>query len=79
MKRLIRLYVDGVSKEAKAAFGGKSDSVSGCKSLTHGCGVLFNWRSFWVGCHYSKRDMRLCINLVPCLTFWWVKPGGVLP
>ncbi len=42
-------------------------------------GVLFNWKACWIGAHYSKRDKRLCVNLVPCLTIWWAQPGGNTP
>jgi hypothetical protein len=42
-------------------------------------GVIFRLRSFWVGCHYSDRHMRFCINLVPCLTFWFTLKGGSPP
>lgn len=45
----------------------------------HSFGLLFNWRACWMGWHYSKRDKRLCINLVPCLTIWWTQPGGNTP
>lgn len=42
-------------------------------------GVLFNWRSFWVGCHYSRYNRRFCINLIPGFTFWITKKGGKRP
>lgn len=75
MKRLIRLYNPkhgaGRGYHFSEAFGGNS----ACNNV----GLLFNWRAFWVGGHYSKKDKRLCINLVPCLTLWWAKPGGKLP
>ena len=49
------------------------------KAYFHCFGVLFNHRAFWLGYHYGARDKRLCINLLPCLTLWWARPGGVLP
>lgn len=45
----------------------------------HCFGLLVNWRALWVGAHYSKHDKRLCLNLLPCVTLWWTKPGGKLP
>lgn len=35
--------------------------------------------SLWVGAHWSKHNRRLCVNLVPCLTVWFVLAGGVVP
>lgn len=78
MKRLIRLY----NPKQGAGRGCHFNEPQGCihaTACTHNFGLLFNWRALWVGGHYSKRDKRLCVNLVPCLTFWWVKPGGKLP
>ena len=43
------------------------------------CGLLARMGSFWIGMHYSKWDRRLCINLLPCVTFWIALPGGTLP
>lgn len=79
MKRLIRLYINDFTGKLASAVGSKSNGVAGCKSITYGCGLLFNWRALWVGGHYSNKDKRLCVNLAPCLTFWWVRPGGTLP
>lgn len=45
----------------------------------HGVGLLVNWRSLWVGAHYSEHHRRWCINPLPCITIWWTKPGGYLP
>ncbi len=42
-------------------------------------GVLWNWTSGWIGAHWSKRDKRLCVNLIPFGTFWFTAPGGVIP
>lgn len=42
-------------------------------------GVLWNWRAAWVGVHHSKEAKRTCVNLVPFLTVWYTKPGGMLP
>ena len=42
-------------------------------------GVIFRWWSFWIGFHYSKFNKRLCLNILPCLTFWITLPGGVKP
>lgn len=45
----------------------------------HKVGVLLNWHAGWIGWHYSEHHKRLCINLIPCVTLWWTKPGGTLP
>jgi len=42
-------------------------------------GIIFRWWSFWIGFHYSKFNKRLCINILPCITFWITLPGGVKP
>lgn len=42
-------------------------------------GILFRLASFWVGIHYNRYNRRLCINLVPCVTFWVCAPGGRRP
>lgn len=42
-------------------------------------GLLFRWGSLWIGAHWSPYNRRLCINLVPCVTFWITAPGGVVP
>ena len=42
-------------------------------------GMLFNPRAFWVGGHYSRHNKRLCVNLVPMVTFWFVLKGGNIP
>lgn len=42
-------------------------------------GILFNSKALWVGAHYGEHHKRWCINILPCLTVWWAKPGGYLP
>ena len=42
-------------------------------------GILFKPGSFWIGAHWSARNRRLCVNLVPCVTIWIVMKGGTLP
>lgn len=43
------------------------------------CGLLFRWGSVWVGGHWSSGNKRLCLNLVPFVTFWITLPGGNRP
>lgn len=43
------------------------------------CGLLFNIRSAWMGAHYSSFNKRLCVNLVPFVTFWVCLEGGNEP
>lgn len=42
-------------------------------------GVLFKPGSFWVGVHWSKRNRRICLNLVPMVTIWIALRGGYTP
>lgn len=42
-------------------------------------GLLVRKESFWVGVHYSPFNKRFCINLIPCVTVWVTKPGGITP
>jgi len=43
------------------------------------CGVLINKSAWWIGAHYSPFNRRWCINALPCVTFWFVLPGGKAP
>lgn len=45
----------------------------------HQVGLLFNPKALWIGAHYGEHHKRWCINILPCLTVWWTKPGGYLP
>lgn len=49
------------------------------EAFYHVVGVLVNPHALWVGGHYSAHHKRWCINILPCLTVWWTKPGGYLP
>ena len=42
-------------------------------------GWLTNKGSAWIGVHYSKHNLRWCINLIPCVTLWITRPGGETP
>lgn len=42
-------------------------------------GILFRWRSLWIGAHWSPYNRRLCVNAVPMITLWIVWPGGISP
>lgn len=33
-------------------------------------GILFRPASLWVGAHWSSKNKRMCVNLIPTLTFW---------
>ena len=41
--------------------------------------VRFSLTSAWIGVHYSKRERRVCINLVPFVTIWVALKGGRRP
>lgn len=42
-------------------------------------GLLFRLGSAWVGVHYSPHHKRFCINVVPFVTLWIIRKGGVAP
>ena len=42
-------------------------------------GLLYNPGAWWIGVHYSPGNKRFCVNLIPCLTIWYTKPGGNEP
>lgn len=42
-------------------------------------GWLFRWGSAWIGGHWSARNKRLCLNLLPFVTLWITLPGGKTP
>lgn len=42
-------------------------------------GLLFRWGSCWIGIHYAAIYNRLCVNLVPFITIWFVGKEGDLP
>lgn len=42
-------------------------------------GILIRKESFWIGLHYSIFNKRYCLNILPCVTIWWVKKGGNEP
>lgn len=42
-------------------------------------GFKFRLGSMWIGYHYSAHNKRLCVNLIPCVTIWFVGAGGYLP
>jgi hypothetical protein len=39
-------------------------------------GIIFRLESFWIGLHYSKNCKRYCLNIIPCVTIWWIKKNG---
>ena len=43
------------------------------------CGLLFNPGALWIGMHFSAHNGRLCVNLLPMLTVWFIKVGGIRP
>lgn len=42
-------------------------------------GILFRPQSFWIGCHWSPKNKRFCLNILPFITFWLVSEGGIEP
>lgn len=77
MKRLLTFYKYNVP-------GGrwrrnKGGHLRGGPAVANCCGLLYSPNAAWVGIHYSAHNKRLCMNLFPFLTLWWVRPGGQLP
>lgn len=75
MRRLIEVYVSGKHRGSRCTIP-RTQSNSG---LYARMGLLWNWRACWVGVHHSKEAKRTCVNLVPFLTIWYTRPGGILP
>lgn len=42
-------------------------------------GIILRAGSFWVGFHWAGYNKRLCVNPLPCLTFWFIWQGGIAP
>lgn len=42
-------------------------------------GILFRWGSIWIGAHWSAKNKRLCVNVVPFVTVWVIGKGGTAP
>ena len=42
-------------------------------------GIVFRPGSLWIGIHYSEYNKRFCMNIIPCVTIWWIQKGGVVP
>jgi hypothetical protein len=42
-------------------------------------GIIFRLASLWIGIHWSAKNRRLCINFIPCVTFYLTLAGGDLP
>lgn len=42
-------------------------------------GVKFSWRVALLGVHYSRFNKRVCINIIPFVTVYYVRKGGLLP
>lgn len=78
MIRVIRFYRGVYLHETKWRMAGREPHWRLPTSLRH-VGLLINWRAFWIGWHYGKEARRLCINVLPCVTLYYVRPGGTLP
>lgn len=48
-------------------------------TVVYNYGLIFRLGSLWVGGHWSDENQRLCLNILPCLTFWVTVPGGQVP
>lgn len=75
MRRLAEyfLYANETVPASKLGQGGQRLTYFHC------VGFLVNSKALWIGAHYSEHHKRWCINILPCLTVWWTKPGGYLP
>lgn len=80
MKRILDLFVyPSLSGALRLSSCDVSKPRGAMPAYYHSAGLLVNWRAFWVGAHYSAKDRRLCVNLLPCITLWWARPGGYRP
>lgn len=78
MRRLIeRLYSRDTGRIHRVR--DRAGPISNPGPSNHCVGLLWNWRAAWVGVHHSKEAKRTCVNVVPFLTIWYTKPGGMLP
>lgn len=70
--------VPGLSVRQPGAVGVKRNIV---RVWSHGwaTGLLFQTGGLWIGAHWSPQTRRICINLIPCLTWWIMLPGGKTP
>lgn len=81
MRRLIeRLYSEETRRVHRIRARTGPIQNNGSRSAHNHCvGLLWNWRAGWVGYHHSARYRRTCVNLIPFLTIWYTRPGGMLP
>lgn len=42
-------------------------------------GAIFNTRHVWIGVHGSNHNRRFCVNVIPCVTLWACRVGGIEP
>jgi hypothetical protein len=42
-------------------------------------GILCRAGSMWIGFHWSPYRRRLCVNVIPFVTVWFVLRGGMRP
>ena len=49
------------------------------KILGYTVGYKIQKGGVWIGVHYSEWNKRFCINLIPCITIWVVRPNGDIP
>lgn len=75
MRRVIRFtYIPTSGKWVRALYH-RPNSWTRYQNV----GLLLNRRAFWVGWHYSEHNRRLCINVLPCITIYYVRPEGFIP
>ena len=81
MREAWRQFVEMPQATLMDLAGTRTVRLSLWRRWFHGsrAGVVFRWSSFWVGAHYSRFNRRLCINLLPFVTIWFTRRGGVVP
>ena len=75
MRRLVEVY-RGLGRRWRIRIPAR---ISPRQAFWPAAGLLWNWRACWVGLHHSAKDRRTCVNLIPFLTIWYTRPGGMLP
>lgn len=64
------------TREAQTEIYGGAEKNGTMKVKKFTVGIKFRIGSCWIGFHWSPFNKRLCLNLVPFITFWFVWPGG---
>jgi hypothetical protein len=79
LRSLTDFIVDGAMKGIFAETLPWDAATEALRLRKTAMGILFRWGSCWVGAHYSTKQKRLCVNLIPFVTIWVAFKGGFRP